>query len=187
MMRILTERGYSSTTTADRGVVRDLKEKLCYTPLHSEEKMASAASTYFVDKTFALPDEKLIPVRDERLRCPEAFFQPLLHGLETTGIHKIASNSIIKSNVDIRKDLCANMISTEGNALFPGLADRLHIEMITLFSRPMEIRILASPDREHSVWIGGSVLAYLSSFQKMWITRQEYYEGRPSIVHQKCF
>ncbi|VDM55370.1 unnamed protein product [Angiostrongylus costaricensis] len=128
IMRILTERGYSPTTTAGRGIVRDLKKKLCYTPLHFEEEMARAGSTFSVDKTFALPDGELISIRDERFRCPEAFFQPSLLGLESTENYEMAFNSIVKYNVGIRKDLCANMISA-------GLAEHLHKEMTTPIPR----------------------------------------------------
>ena len=39
----------------------------------------------------------------------------------------------------------------------------------------------------YSVWIGGSILASLSTFQQMWISKQEYDECGPSIVHRKCF
>ena len=52
---------------------------------------------------------------------------------------------------------------------------------------PFSPQIIAPPERKYSVWIGGSILASLSTFQQMWITKQEYDEAGPSIVHRKCF
>ena len=49
------------------------------------------------------------------------------------------------------------------------------------------LQIIAPPERKYSVWIGGSILASLSTFQQMWISKQEYDEAGPSIVHRKCF
>ncbi|PIO66849.1 hypothetical protein TELCIR_11422 [Teladorsagia circumcincta] len=51
----------------------------------------------------------------------------------------------------------------------------------------MKIKIIAPPERKYSVWIGGSILASLSTFQQLWISKQEYDESGPSIVHRKCF
>jgi len=51
----------------------------------------------------------------------------------------------------------------------------------------MKIKIVAPPERKYSVWIGGSILASLSTFQQMWISKQEYDESGPHIVHRKCF
>ncbi len=50
-----------------------------------------------------------------------------------------------------------------------------------------KIKIIAPPERKYSVWIGGSILASLSTFQTMWITKAEYDEAGPQIVHRKCF
>ncbi|WP_443696474.1 hypothetical protein [Pseudomonas sp.] len=38
----------------------------------------------------------------------------------------------------------------------------------------MKIKVVAPPERKYSVWIGGSILASLSTFQAMWITRKDY-------------
>lgn len=49
------------------------------------------------------------------------------------------------------------------------------------------MQVVAPPERKYSVWIGGSILASLSTFQQMWIAKSEYDESGPSIVHRKCF
>ena len=60
-------------------------------------------------------------------------------------------------------------------------------EITALAPSSMKIKIVAPPERKYSVWIGGSILASLSTFQQMWISKQEYDESGPSIVHRKCF
>jgi len=41
------------------------------------------------------------------------------------------------------------------------------------------------PERKYSVWLGGSILGALSTFQSMWITEAEYQEEGASIIHKK--
>merc|ERR1712080_111456 len=104
-----------------------------------------------------------------------------------SGVHETTYNSIMKCDVDIRKDLYGNTVLSGGTTMYPGINDRMQKEITQLAPSSMKIKIVAPPERKYSVWIGGSILASLSTFQQMWISKQEYDESGPSIVHRKCF
>merc|ERR1711911_556452 len=71
----------------------------------------------------------VITIGNERFRCPEALFQPSFLGMEACGIHETTYNSIMKCDVDIRKDLYANTVMSGGTTMYPGFADRMQKEI----------------------------------------------------------
>jgi len=138
-------------------------------------------------KTYIMPDLRVIEVGSQRFRCPEVLFQPMLIGKEVPGFHEITYNSIMKCDIDVRKSLYENIVLSGGTTMYQGLPERLTKEITEKAPSTMKIKVLAPPERKFLVWIGGSILASLSTFQAMWITKGEFQETGPQIVHRKCF
>lgn len=110
MLKLLTERGYAFTTSVEREIVNDIKEKLCFAALDFHAEMDLSLSSSNLEKHYELPDGQVIIVGSERFRCVEALFQPSFLGREHCGIHEALYNAILKSDVDIRKDLYKNIV-----------------------------------------------------------------------------
>ncbi|KAM9976676.1 hypothetical protein ACTFIR_010520 [Dictyostelium discoideum] len=187
LMRLLTERGYAFTTTAEREIVRDIKEKTSFV---SQDFYASmnAPEDNNILKDYIMPDKQVLTIGKERFRCYEAFFDPSVLGKDQNGIHHLLNETITSCDIDIRRDLYKNIVVSGGSTMATGFEKRLQKEMELLVSNPqVQIKINAPPNRDISVWCGGSVLGDLKTFSDQWITKQEYDEVGRGIVHRKCF
>jgi actin-related protein len=189
LVKILSERGLHLTTSAEREIVKDLKEKTCYVALDFEAELEESKTGTSKEMSYDMPDGSVISVGSERFRCPEVLFKPSLIGREFAGIHEQTYQSIMKSDVDVRRDLYQNIVLSGGTTLFNGLPERLTKEVQKLAPQNIssKVKVIAVPERKYCVWIGGSILSSISTFSCMWITKEEYQEAGPTIVHRKCF
>lgn len=182
--KIIKVRGY---TLDDKKVIADIKEKLGYVALDFEDHLNIAASTSQFDKNYELSDGQIITIGAERFRCAEPLFKPSLLGKEHQGIHDMAYNSIMKCDINIRKELFENIVLSGGSTMFEGIAARMEKEIRSMAPESMKVKVIADSDRKYGAYKGGSILGSLSTFEQQWITKEEYYESGPSIVHRKCF
>lgn len=132
-------------------------------------------------------------------------FKPDLIGEECEGIHEVLMYSIQKSDMDLRKMLYQNIVLSGGSTLFKNFGDRLLQEIKKNVAKDMKIRVssggtkkgshfnnfshqIAAPqERLYSTWMGGSILASLDTFKKMWISKREFDEEGQRAVHRKTF
>ena len=183
-MKLLSERGVKFSTNAEKEIVKAIKEKSCYMALDLYEELQSCEPY-----DYELPDGTHIIIKDQRIRCPEALFNPSMVGREENGIGQSCYDSIQKCEIDLRKDFYNCIVLSGGTTMVNGLPERLTKEMKALvpYSMKEEIKVIASPERKFHVWIGGSILSSISSFESQWITKTEYEESGGTIVHRKCF
>lgn len=188
----LTEDGVNFQSSSDKEIVKAIKEKVCYVALDFDEEMKSYLPTKDKPESskkveYELPDGVKIKIGDLRIRTPECLFKPSLLGQDIPGIHKQIHDSVQKADMDLRRDLYENITLSGGTTMFDGIQERLNKEISSLLPSTVKVKIIAPVERKYSIWIGGSVLSTLATFQSSWIHNSEYQEFGSAIVHRKCF
>ncbi|CAE7679079.1 unnamed protein product, partial [Symbiodinium pilosum] len=189
MIKILHESGHNMTSSSEKDIAREMKETTCYVcsgDWKAEMQSAKERPTEY-EKIFSLPDGQQVALSSERFRVPEVMFDPMIAGRELPGLHQSINRCIQACEIDLRKDLFKNIVLSGGNTMFPGIADRLEAELKALAPQKITVKVVANPQRRYIVWMGASILTRLSSFQSMLISKAEYDDVGPAVVHSKCF
>ncbi|CAD8116185.1 unnamed protein product [Paramecium primaurelia] len=187
LVKIMEEQGLQFKSQFEMDIARRMKEQFCYVALDYEEEMKKYQESTANNRSCKLPDGNVIVIKDQRFRCPELMFKPSFIGLDIQGIHELTFQSIMKCDYYVRKDLFQNIVMSGGTTMFTGIPERLNKELTLLAPKQMKVKVVAPRERKFSVMIGGSILSSLSGFQDKWITKSEYDESGPAIVHKKCF
>lgn len=183
---LLRKNGHLFNTSAEMEIVKNMKENCCYVSFNvNKEKNASEKTVATLP--YILPDGSQILIGSERFRAPEVIFNPSILGLEYLGLSELLVTSITRADMDLRKTLYSHIVLSGGTTLFHGFGDRLLNEIRKFAPKDITIRISAPPERKYSTFIGGSILASLATFKKIWISKQEFDEYGSTILHKKIF
>ncbi|CAA6666619.1 unnamed protein product [Spirodela intermedia] len=183
---------------SQRVIASDIKECVCRVPdtPYDESSYANIPMT-----PYELPDGQTIEIGADRFKIPDILFNPsivqTIPGMERfaeyapsiRGLPQMVFESINKCDVDIRRELFSSILLAGGTASMQQLKERLEKDLIEVAPQAARVKVLASgnaTERRFSVWIGGSILASLGSFQQMWFSKMEYEEHGVSYVQRKC-
>lgn len=177
---LLRRSGHSFLSTSELEIVRQIKENCCVVAFNPVDQENQPAAKY----SYQLPDGNYVDIGRESFRAPEILFRPELIGSESLGLHECLLNSVMKTDIDLRRSLFAQIVLSGGSTMFPGFGDRLLNEIRKHPNSPkdVKIRIAAPPERMYTTWIGGSILASLSTFKNMWISKAEYAEQGARVL-----
>ena len=176
LQTLLRRAGFVFHTSAEKEIVRQMKEKICYVALDPRREEKEWATVHYPGAEeerkkkiveYILPDGKKIAIGAERFRAPELLFDPELIGLEYSGVHQMVADAIQRTDMDLRRNLYGNIVLSGGGTLTKGFGARLVQEVTRVAPKDMRIKIFAPNERMYTTWIGGSILAGLSTFRKV--------------------
>ncbi|CAN1241763.1 Actin-related protein 4, partial [Linum perenne] len=181
-----------------RVIASDIKECVCRAP---DTPYDEASYSNIPMTPYELPDGQTIEIGADRFKIPDILFNPSLAqtipGIESfveispnvRGLPQMVIDSINRCDVDIRRELFSSILLSGGTASMQQLKERLEKDLLEESPQAARVKVLASgnsTERRFSVWIGGSILASLGSFQQMWFSKAEYEEHGASYVQRKC-
>ncbi|XP_030041981.1 actin-related protein T2-like [Microcaecilia unicolor] len=185
LKKLLSDSGHSLDCTSNKDVVNEIKEQLCYVAVDPCEELGKKANE--ICRNFELPDGNTIQISYQLFRAPEILFSPSSFGAESPGVHKMVFHSVMMCDTDIHSTLYENMVLAGGSSVFPGFQERMLKELQLQTPSDVSVRVVETPDRKISAWVGASLITSLTSFRPMWVTNSDYKEFGPTVVQRRCF
>jgi len=149
--------------------------------------------------TFELPDGRKLNVTPQtRTAIGEPLFQPTMVDEACGGLPQLVAECIRARDKDgvlesqqHGKDGTDNwyqaVVLCGGSTLLSGIESRLQTELARYAPEGCVPAVYSPPERAHAAWFGGSILGSLAVSGQMWISKEDYDENGPLIVHRKCF
>ncbi|XP_008842819.1 actin-like protein 9 [Nannospalax galili] len=170
----------------DLDTVENIKHHYCYVASDFQKVQVRPQQEY--QQTLKLPDGRIVTLGKALFQCPELLFHPPeIPGLLLTGLPAMAEQSLRKVPQELRTHVAQNVLLCGGSSLFTGFEGRFRAELLRALPPEDHLVVTAQPNRNLSVWIGGSILASLRAFQSCWVLREQYEERGPQVVHQKFY
>jgi len=173
----------------DLSIVENLKETYACTA--EDEKVYEEKSNTFQEEKHTLPDGQVIAIGKERYTVGEALFQPSILGIEEYSIVEQLIRCAACLPYENQRQLLENIVLCGGTPSMSGFEDRFQKEAILASSvRPALVKppeYMTENMLRNSAWIGGAILAKAVFLQNQHITKAEYDESGPTIIHRKCF
>lgn len=178
MIHLLRDNGCPiADTYENESCINKMKEDFSFVSFNPSSESSNP-------NNFELPDGTKITVDKEKYMCPELFFNPTMFLNKCDPIHHIVVDTIMRTEEN-KKDYFGNIVLSGGNTMFRNLDERLKDEILKIVQPGPKVKVISSPERNQSAWIGGSILASLSSFPPLCVTNEEYSTYGPNIVRTK--
>ena len=136
-------------------------------------------------RLYKLPDDTIIDIpRRCRLLASEMLFNPKVVDKEDLGLRDLIVNSVRKSEIvndSLKETLVNNIILSGGTTMIHGFSERIKKELSGYkdeneWSLEFKPIVVADNNRYISKWIGMSMIASMSAFDKLFIKKTEYQE-----------